>query len=98
MVPTVVIIGCTHAGTMVAKTLLQVAGNKIKVIVIEKNDTISFLSCGIAIGIQNKLSLEKMFYSSPQQLSSMGARMLMNTVAKSVDLTNKIVHIKSLNF
>lgn len=83
---------------MVAKTLLQVAGNKIKVIVIEKNDTISFLSCGIAIGIQNKLSLEKMFYSSPQQLSSMGARMLMNTVAKSVDLTNKIVHIKSLNF
>lgn len=94
---TVVIIGCTHAGTMVAKTLLQVARDKVKVVVVEKNDTVSFLSCGIAIGIENKLSLDKMFYSSPQQLSDMGASMLMNTVAESVDLTSKTVHVKSLN-
>ena len=63
---------------------------------IEKNDTVSFLSCGIAIGIENKLSLEKMFYSSPQQLSSLGAEMRMGTVAESVDVARKIVHIRSL--
>ena len=60
-----VIIGCTHAGTAVASIL---ATHKKKVTIIERNKTVSFLSCGIAIGSAQNIPMDKMFYSSPEQL------------------------------
>ena len=44
-----VIIGCTHAGTNAAATIKKTVPT-MDVTIIERNATISFLSCGIAIG------------------------------------------------
>jgi NADPH-dependent 2,4-dienoyl-CoA reductase/sulfur reductase-like enzyme len=43
----VVVIGCTHAGTSAVKTILK-ENPDAEVTVFERNDNISFLSCGIA--------------------------------------------------
>ena len=43
----VVVIGCTHAGTAAVKTLANLNKN-IDITVYEKNNNVSFLSCGIA--------------------------------------------------
>ena len=44
----VIVIGCTHAGTAAVKTILS-ENPKTEVTVFERNDNISFLSCGIAL-------------------------------------------------
>ena len=51
----VVVLGCTHAGT--AAVLNTVALHKdTQITVYEKNDNISFLSCDIALHVQNSSS------------------------------------------
>lgn len=45
---TVAIVGCTHAGTFAAQAILT-AHPDWTVHVFERNDTLSFLSCGIAL-------------------------------------------------
>ena len=44
----IVVIGCTHAGTAAVKTILK-ENPDAEVTVFERNDNISFLSCGIAL-------------------------------------------------
>ncbi|MBC9708532.1 MAG: NADH oxidase, partial [Enterococcus sp.] len=44
----VVVIGCTHAGTAAVKSILK-NHPEAEVTVYERNDNISFLSCGIAL-------------------------------------------------
>jgi NADPH-dependent 2,4-dienoyl-CoA reductase/sulfur reductase-like enzyme len=58
--------------------------------VFERNDTLSFLSCGIALWVGNHVSdPNKMFYSSPEALASLGAHMHMQTDVTSVDVAGK---------
>ncbi len=45
---TVAVVGCTHAGTFAAQSILT-AHPDWTVHVFERNDTLSFLSCGIAL-------------------------------------------------
>ena len=44
----VVVVGCTHAGTSAVKSILA-NHPEAEVTVYERNDNISFLSCGIAL-------------------------------------------------
>lgn len=44
----VVVVGCTHAGTSSVKTILN-ENPGAEVVVYERNDNVSFLSCGIAL-------------------------------------------------
>ena len=46
----VVVIGCTHAGTSAVKSILK-EDPSAEVVVFERNDNVSFLSCGIALYI-----------------------------------------------
>lgn len=46
----VIVIGCTHAGTSAVVNLKEVYPDS-EVVVYEKNDNISFLSCGIALSV-----------------------------------------------
>lgn len=46
----VVVIGCTHAGTAAIVKLKELHSD-YEVVVYEKNDNISFLSCGIALSV-----------------------------------------------
>ncbi|WP_097677368.1 FAD-dependent oxidoreductase [Olsenella urininfantis] len=93
---TVAVVGCTHAGTFAAKSILAQHPDW-DVHVFERNDTLSFLSCGIALWVGNHVSdPRRMFYSSPEELSSLGAHMHMRTDVTSVDLVGKDLSYRSL--
>ncbi|OON90697.1 MAG: NADH oxidase [Candidatus Epulonipiscium fishelsonii] len=92
----VVVIGCTHAGTfaiMNTKALYKDA----KITVYERNDNISFLSCGIALDVAKVIpDPNKLFYSSPQALADLGVNTKMEHDVQSVDLANKIIKVQDL--
>ena len=92
----VAVIGCTHAGTFATQQIL-IDSPETEVIVYEKNDNLSFLSCGIALWVGNNVSdPKKMFYSSPEALSKLGAKMKMEHEVTNVDLIDKTVTAKNL--
>lgn len=93
----VIIIGCTHAGTITANQILSTHPDT-EVTIYEKNDNVSFLSCGIAtyLGGETK-NIDDMFYSSPELLSKVGASVKLQHEVTSVDLANKSIKIKDLN-
>ncbi len=60
----IVVIGCTHAGTA---TVTQMANlyPEAHITVYERNDNISFLSCGIALHVGEVVhDAEQLFYSN----------------------------------
>ena len=66
---TVAVVGCTHAGTFATQSNLT-AHPDWTVHVFERNDTLSFLSCGIALWVGGHVSdPNRMFYSSPAALA-----------------------------
>lgn len=92
----VAVIGCTHAGVFSAQTILQEQPDW-EVTVYERNDNLSFLSCGIALWVGDRVSdPKKMFYSSPESLASLGANMKMEHDVLSVDVDAKSLVVKDL--
>ena len=93
---TVAIIGCTHAGTFAATSILKQHPDWT-VHVFERNSSLSFLSCGIALWVGDHVSdPKKMFYSSPEALAEAGATMHMRHDVLDVDVTGKTLHAKDL--
>lgn len=93
---TVAVIGCTHAGTF-ATTSILAEHPDWTVHVFERNGTLSFLSCGIALWVGDHVSdPKKMFYSSPAALAEAGATMHMRTDVTSVDLDARTLTYLSL--
>lgn len=87
----VVVIGCTHAGTSAVKTILK-ENPDAKVTVFERNDNISFLSCGIALYIGGVVKDPAgLFYSSPEELHEMGAEIKMKHDVINIDTEEKKV-------
>lgn len=95
--PTVAIVGCTHAGTFAAQSILT-AHPTWNVHVFERNDTLSFLSCGIALWAGGHVSdPARMFYSSPEALAELGAHMHMRTDVTRIDVAGKTLTTRSLD-
>lgn len=93
---TVAIIGCTHAGTFAASPILH-AHPDWDVHVFERNATVSFLSCGIALWVGDHVSdPRKMFYSSPAQLEAAGATMHMRTDVTDVHVAARTLEYRDL--
>ncbi len=85
----VAVVGCTHAGTFATQAILG-SHPDWEVHVFERNSTLSFLSCGIALWVGGNVSDPKrMFYSSPEALGEMGAHMHMSTNVTSVNVAEK---------
>lgn len=92
----VVVIGCTHAGTAAVKTILS-ENPDAQLTVFERNDNISFLSCGIALYVGGVVKDPAgLFYSSPEELSRLGAVIKMRHNVESVDTENRTVTAKNL--
>ena len=92
----VVVIGCTHAGTAAIKNLRALNPNA-EVTVFERNDNISFLSCGIALYVGGVVSDPKgLFYSSPEELKSLGVNTKMKHDVKNVDIKGKKLTVENL--
>jgi NADPH-dependent 2,4-dienoyl-CoA reductase/sulfur reductase-like enzyme len=92
----VVVIGCTHAGTSAVKTILK-ENPEAEITVFERNDNISFLSCGIALYIGGVVKdAAGLFYSSPEELQRMGAVIKMKHNVISIDTEEKKVVAEDL--
>lgn len=92
----VVVIGCTHAGTAAIKNL-RALNPDAEVTVFERNDNISFLSCGIALYVGGVVSDPRgLFYSSPEELKSLGVNTKMKHDVKSVDIKGKKLTVENL--
>ena len=92
----IVVIGCTHAGTAAVKTILK-ENPQAEVVVFERNDNISFLSCGIALYVGGVVKdAAGLFYSSPEELQKMGATIKIKHNVKSIDTEAKKVVAEDL--
>lgn len=92
----IVIIGSTHAGTAAIKSIKS-HHPESEIDVYEKNDNVSFLSCGIALSVQGEVkNIDDLFYSSPEILSDLGANIHMKHEVTHVDTKNKTITVKDL--
>lgn len=93
----VTVIGCTHAGTFAIKQILK-ENPDAEVTVYEKNDNISFLSCGIALFLGGEVKdPQGLFYSNPKELADLGANVQMKHEVTNIDTENKKVSVKNLD-
>lgn len=92
----VAVIGCTHAGTAAIVNTAKLHKDA-QITVYERNDNISFLSCGIALYVGGVVKdPQGLFYSSPQALAQLGVTTKMQHDVVDVDLENKTLLAKNL--
>ena len=86
----IVIVGCTHAGTAAVVNLKELHPES-EITIYEKNDNISFLSCGIALNVGKVIKDTKsLFYNSPENLSKLGVVTNMKHEVLDIDFENKM--------
>lgn len=91
-----VVIGCTHAGTAAIVNAAQLYED-VEITVYERNDNISFLSCGIALHVADVVKdPQGLFYSSPEALADLGVTTKMKHDVLDVNVENKTVTVKDL--
>lgn len=92
----IIVIGCTHAGTAAIVNMKELYPNS-EIVVYEKNNNISFLSCGIALNIGGVVKdTEKLFYHSPEGLGELGVITKMEHEVLDVDFDNKKIEVEDL--
>jgi NADPH-dependent 2,4-dienoyl-CoA reductase/sulfur reductase-like enzyme len=92
----IAVIGCTHAGTAAIKNMIKLYQDA-DITVYERNDNISFLSCGIALYVGGVVKDPKgLFYSSPEELAKDGVKTFMKHDVVDVDFDKKELKIKNL--
>lgn len=92
----VIVVGCTHAGTA-AVVNIKALHPEAEVVVYEKNNNISFLSCGIALNVGGIISTtESLFYNSPEKLQEDGVITKMEHEVLDIDFKAKKLKVKDL--
>lgn len=92
----IAVIGCTHAGTSAIVNIKKLHPDA-EVTVYERNDNISFLSCGIALYVGGVIKDDQsLFYSSPEALCDLGVETNMCSDVLDIDIDNKKLKIKNL--
>lgn len=86
----IAVIGCTHAGTAVVVNAKELYPDS-EITVYERNDNVSFLSCGIALSVSSIVNEpEKLFYNSVENLRNNGINMRMNYDVTYIDIEGKM--------
>lgn len=92
----IVVVGCTHAGTAAVVNLKELHPES-EITIYEKNDNLSFLSCGIALNVGGVIKETKnLFYNSPENLAKMGIVTNMKHEVLNIDFENKTLKVKNL--
>ena len=92
----IVVVGCTHAGTAAVVNLKELHPES-EITIYEKNDNLSFLSCGIALNVGGVIKETKnLFYNSPENLAKMGVVTNMKHEVLDIDFENKTLKVKNL--
>lgn len=93
----VAVIGCTHAGTAAIVNTAQLYPDA-EITVYERNDNISFLSCGIALYVGGVIKdPQGLFYSSPDKLRELGANVKMRHEVTAIDTNSKTLRARNLD-
>lgn len=93
----IVVVGINHAGTSAIRTLLSINPNA-EVVAFDRNNNISFLGCGIALTVSGVVkNTDDLFYSNPEELKSMGAKIFMNTDVVEINREEKYVRVVDLD-
>ena len=92
----IAVIGCTHAGTAAISNMIKLYPDA-KINVYEKNDNISFLSCGIALHVSGVVKDPNgLFYATPEELSELGVNMHIKHEVMDVDVEKKTLVARNL--
>ncbi|WP_391592198.1 FAD-dependent oxidoreductase / NADH oxidase [[Mycoplasma] cavipharyngis] len=92
----IVVVGINHAGTSAIKTLL-IENPNLEIVGFEKGETSSFLGCGIALAVGGIVdNVKSLFYSSPEQLSQMGAKIHTKHFVHEINYQEKYVLVENL--
>src|SRR5690554_2855931 len=92
----VAVIGCTHAGTAAIKNTLELYPDA-EIHVFERNDNVSFLSCGIALYVGGVVDdAQSLFYASVEGFEDKGVHMHMEHEVVTVDVEQKKLEAKDL--
>ncbi|TDQ36246.1 FAD-dependent oxidoreductase [Aureibacillus halotolerans] len=92
----IAVIGCTHAGTAAITNIANTYPDAT-INVYEKNDNVSFLSCGIALYVGGVVPDPKgLFYASPAQFQKLGVNMRMQHEVLDVDVNAHSLRAKNL--
>lgn len=92
----IAVIGCTHAGTAAIVNSAKLYPDA-KITVYERNDNISFLSCGIALYVGGVVKDPKgLFYNSPEKLAELGVETKMCHDVLEAKLDEKKLKVKNL--
>lgn len=93
----VAVIGCTHAGTAAILNVAKLYPD-VEITVYERNDNISFLSCGIALYVGGVVKDPKgLFYSSPEKLAELGVKTKMKHDVLGIDTDSKTIQVKNID-
>ena len=92
----ILVVGCTHAGTAAVVNLKELYPES-EITIYEKNDNISFLSCGIALNVGKVIeNTESLFYNSPENLAKSGVTTKMKHEVLDIDFDAKNIVVKNL--
>lgn len=92
----IAVIGCTHAGTAAIVNAAKLYP-EAEITVYERNDNISFLSCGIALYVGGFIEdPQGLFYSSPAKLKELGVHTRMRHEVLEADLEGKKLIVRNL--
>ncbi|WP_079477542.1 FAD-dependent oxidoreductase [Halobacillus salinus] len=92
----IAVIGSTHAGTAAVKNMAHLYP-AAEITVYERNDNISFLSCGLALYVGGVVeNPQGLFYSSPEALQELGVTMKMQHDVEEIDTENQTIKATNL--
>ncbi|GMA48377.1 H2O-forming NADH oxidase [Tetragenococcus muriaticus] len=86
-----VIIGTNHAGLAAANAILD--NSEQEVVMIERNENFSYLSCGTALWVGQQIdSVDGLFYTNREDFEAKGAKVRTQTNVDNIDFEAKIVY------
>ncbi|MCM3412120.1 FAD-dependent oxidoreductase [Metabacillus litoralis] len=92
----IAVIGCTHAGTAAVSNMIKLYPGA-EITVYEKNDNISFLSCGIALHVSGVVKDPNgLFYCSPEELEKHGVKMKLKHEVLDINIEKKTIEARDL--
>lgn len=92
----IAVIGCTHAGTAAIKEIAKQHPDA-QITVYERNDNISFLSCGIALHVGGVVKdAEQLFYATPDELAELGVKTNMRHDVLDINTDAKTLLVRNL--
>ncbi|WP_339229066.1 FAD-dependent oxidoreductase [Oceanobacillus sp. FSL K6-2867] len=92
----VAVIGCTHAGTAAINNIVNLYP-EAQIDVFEKNDNVSFLSCGIALYVGGVVEDPNgLFYASVEHFERLGVNMHMNHEVTACNLNEKQIQARDM--